>query len=425
MFNSPILDVTIGLVFIFLLYSLLATSVNEAIATSLGLRARMLRTAIAERMLADTAKDKRWGSIFQGILQLYWEIVKIFTGYTRKKEGLMKIGDQFYEHPLIRNYGSSRVFPIPSYIATQNFSTVIIDVLKDEFDKRINEIAEFKFARSGINEPLDAIKQNLTYTSNIVKIKELLEFYGYHYIHLKKPPERSVIDQDTWHILDMHLRESIYDIDKFIRKVEGWFDDTMDRVSGWYKRQTQLVLLLIGLTIAIVFNVDTIEISKKLSIDRDASEKLVQMAIQATDTYKDDPRVKRTPDTSEVSPSTPADSAENYRIYREYQDKLKAIVKFTRDTLQEVNNIVALGWDEDGKKAASEHKGRKFLGWLITAFAISLGAPFWFDLLNKIIKVRGTGKKEDSGSGAGSASGSAQAPVTIHLTNQPGGEAVG
>ena len=36
-----------------------------------------------------------------------------------------------------------------------------------------------------------------------------------------------------------------------------------------------------------------------------------------------------------------------------------------------------------------------FLGWIITALAISLGAPFWFDLLNKLVKFRGTGNTKD------------------------------
>ena len=76
MFNSPFLDVTIGLVFIFLLYSLLATSVNEAIATSFSLRARMLRNAITERMLADSVQERRWRSVFKGIKELLVERVK-------------------------------------------------------------------------------------------------------------------------------------------------------------------------------------------------------------------------------------------------------------------------------------------------------------------------------------------------------------
>ena len=56
MFNNVALDVVIGLVFVFLLYSLFATVVAEIIATKLGLRARNLKEAV-DRMLNDEDDD--------------------------------------------------------------------------------------------------------------------------------------------------------------------------------------------------------------------------------------------------------------------------------------------------------------------------------------------------------------------------------
>jgi len=417
MFNSPFLDVTIGLVFIFLLYSLLATSVNEAIATSFSLRARMLRNAITERMLADSVQERRWRSVFKGVKELLVEIIKIITGYEKKKDKI-KIGDHFYQHPLIKNYGSSSVFPLPSYINNHNFSTVLIDVLKKEFNERLDEIAQFKYERSSANEPIEVIKEQLKYSIDMAKIKEVLDYYGRHYAAGKQPLEKSVIDEDTWHILNMHLQESMYDIQRFVPRIETWFDDTMDRVSGWYKRQTQVVLFLLGFTIAFGFNVDAIQIAGKLSTDKETRGKLVDLAVQATERYKDDPRVHQP--TSTASDSN--DTATNSVNIQEYKDKLKSIDSFIKDTLEEANNILALGWDEEKKEVAKQTKGSKFIGFLITAFAISLGAPFWFDLLNKFVLVRGTGKRE--GNGNGGYSGTA-APVIVQLTNQTGEEAVG
>jgi hypothetical protein len=40
-----------------------------------------------------------------------------------------------------------------------------------------------------------------------------------------------------------------------------------------------------------------------------------------------------------------------------------------------------------------EQFGLKAIGWLITALAVCLGAPFWFDLLNKLVDIRGAGRK--------------------------------
>ena len=124
MFNSTLLDVTLGLVFIFLLYSLLVTSINEAIATVFGLRARMLRNAIIERLLAEVPKQNMWMSVWKGFKEFFMEFLKFFKGSRPKDASEIKIGDKFYDHPIIKNYGASGVFPLPSYISAENFSTV-------------------------------------------------------------------------------------------------------------------------------------------------------------------------------------------------------------------------------------------------------------------------------------------------------------
>jgi hypothetical protein len=59
-----------------------------------------------------------------------------------------------------------------------------------------------------------------------------------------------------------------------------------------------------------------------------------------------------------------------------------------------------IGWDRSNPKLVppSNDIGAwllKIFGWLITAFAISLGAPFWFDLLNKFMVVRSTVKPRE------------------------------
>ena len=63
-----------------------------------------------------------------------------------------------------------------------------------------------------------------------------------------------------------------------------WFNDTMDRTNGWYKRKLQLILFWLGFIIAVAFNVDSIKMAQQLSHDKDVRTQLVQMAIQVSDT---------------------------------------------------------------------------------------------------------------------------------------------
>ena len=81
---------------------------------------------------------------------------------------------------------------------------------------------------------------------------------------------------------------------------------------------------------------------------------------------------------------------------KESADAFNAVTKETllpvgwKHTVGEYWNMLwAQGWD--GVWKAFEW----VVGWVITACAISLGAPFWFDMLNKIMVVRNAIKPND------------------------------
>ncbi|MEI7661434.1 MAG: hypothetical protein WCK34_04525 [Bacteroidota bacterium] len=503
MFNSPLLDVTIGLVFIFLLYSLLATTVHEIVATIFMLRSRMLKRAIIQGMLSNTPDESIWVLMHNGINSFFnrmrGEIQQIEGPPTRLQRFLSlplirnirnlirarqaipppaMIGDRFFCHPLIKNYGSSRIFPLPSYITTKNFSTVLIDLLKQDFDEKTRAIALSKLSGTISEEQVTAAMLDLHNSTDIVKIRELLDYYGRHLP--QGTPTFSLLERDTWQILQMHLNNSVCDIEKFTAKIESWYDDSMDRVSGWYKRQSQFILLGIGLFLAIAFNVDVIMVASKLSTDKDARDKLVEMAVKAADRYKDDPRVKK--NITKEGVLVP-DTASLDKVFMEYKSKADSAKRLIEGDLKTSNEIIAVGWGDYGMKTFKDnvlaannifvmndfwrkHKSpkldsclnlafeelckthwikydktvykvfyvakasahaKKILGFLILAFAVSLGAPFWFDMLNKLVKIRSAGSKEDgSPSQAASPAPAAAQPVTVNVhTNNTGEEAAG
>ncbi|MET1055703.1 MAG: hypothetical protein ABWY16_10390 [Pedobacter sp.] len=517
MFNNVVLDVAIGVVFIFLLYSLLATSIQEAIASGLALRARTLKDGIINGMLCNTPNYSRIESLAVGTIDFFKSFIHLFhkPAVTKKR-----LGHYFYDHPMIKNYGSSRIYSLPSYLPGGNFSTVIIDILRDDFFRKLDAIAETKLADTP-GQTKEQIAEQLRNSADGVKIKELLSLYASYYLTktpLIKEPDL-IIERDTLQILQMHLRNSYYNLDDFVKKIETWYDDSMDRISGWYKRRVQLLLFLIGLFIAIAFNVDIIRIAGKLSSDKDARDQLVQIAIKEADNYKDDPRVNT------LNPSRDSDLV----LARERYDRaIKDARKIIDTSIVKPNQILALGWGDYGRsndsiklfkklfepdsvkivtayttlekklrkalpiviKAAPAKKSNiqgiiqnqvmakvngkslkdslriakvhaqsiayqcatedysglrriknttahvlreswdaaKIAGFLLTALAICLGAPFWFDLLNKLVNIRATGKREENNNSSGVSAGTSpeQQPVTVNIGNQQaGGEAVG
>jgi hypothetical protein len=160
------------------------------------------------------------------------------------------------------------------------------------------------------------------------------------------------------------LDEARDDIDAFRTGLEAWFDDTMARVSGWYKRRTQLIIAIIGVVVVLALNANTLAIGNALWKEPTLRAALVQQA------------------SAETGKTAGADAAA----------RLKQAVA-------DVNGVktvgVPLGWTGDSVPGGSLTAIVTTVGgWLLTILAISLGAPFWFDTLSRFSRLRSSGKPE-------------------------------
>ena len=74
------------------------------------------------------------------------------------------------------------------------------------------------------------------------------------------------------------LQRAHGDVAKFQTSAEEWFDDSMERVSGWYRRKVQIALLVIGTVVVLVLNVDTVQIARHLWSDEAVRNAVVASA---------------------------------------------------------------------------------------------------------------------------------------------------
>lgn len=348
------IDITIGLIFIYLLYSLLATVLMEIFSTLISLRALNLRYSIY-RMLRDSKDtineehkhnyfirflESRFMGLFRTTIRYFgMNLFKLSAGdINNSKWGLF---NNFYNRPSIKYLSEGGMFSKPSYISPQNFSKALIDVLKEEGKKDPSQKTE----------PLEEIQKGIDQISNENK-------------------------ETKQHIKGL-LSDANGDLQKFKLLLEQWFDDTQKRAIGWFKRKTQVILLLIGFIIAVSFNVNTIEITKKLSVDKDARDKLVAMAIDFDKKYYD------------------SDSA-TQRMYKKSFESMDSARVIIQEQMEQTSTLLS----NENKPLWPIHSDfwvrlwSNFFGLALTALAISLGAPFWFDLLNRFIKIRSTGTKQ-------------------------------
>ncbi len=151
------------------------------------------------------------------------------------------------------------------------------------------------------------------------------------------------------------LTQAQGDLDRFNAGVERWFDDAMDRLSGAYKRFCGYFLLAFGVVISVGFNIDSIEIAGYLWKNPQVAAVVAEQAQAAA-----------------AAASAASDVAAGS------QQALELLQATT----------VPFGWGPGVSVGAL-----KLLGWFATALAVSLGAPFWFDLLGRLLNLRATGPR--------------------------------
>jgi hypothetical protein len=243
---------------------------------------------------------------------------------------------QFYEHPLIR--GLYRKGQKPSYIPSRTFALALMDLIVPAGPGRPDTI-------EGLRGAVDA---STAVTPGLKRVLSILIEDALNTIATGRQLQAAgIIDTQKLETAINHVHENI----------EVWFNNAMERVAGWYKRKTQAVILALALIVTCALNVDTILIVKRLSYDSALRQALVAQA--------------------EKLAASPGQAGINDGLAR----------------LQATG--LPLGWGEDRVPADQRDVVwylTKVFGLLLTAGAASLGAPFWFDVLNKIITVRSAGK---------------------------------
>jgi len=226
----PALDLAIGLSFIFLLLSLAASALQELVANLFSLRAKVLERGL-RNMLADDIPAPAGSAAASAPEQ------------EPKRDLLFRV----YTHPMIRSLYRESWFPLgrktlkaansggaaavsnvrlPSYIAPRSFALALIDTIAPHIVATDPDTGEPHADRDVIRQTREAI------------------------LGLNIPG-------GVKHRLLALLDDARGDVDGFRRNVEAWFDDTMARVSGWYKRRAQLIILLLAVLITVAMNANS------------------------------------------------------------------------------------------------------------------------------------------------------------------------
>jgi hypothetical protein len=352
MFGSGILEVIIGLVFVYLITSLLCSAFREGIAKIFSTKAKIL-----ENELVDLVKSEKL-------------VEKI------KKHYLVKA-------PKNKLKLETKAKPI-DHISTKNFATALIDILVDG-DKEKGEKDDITIFRD--------IDENFQKIENI-KIRKIL---------------RNALRSTRTKMGDWE--KSLQDARK---SIEDWFDNSMDKLSVWYKKRTRHVIFWIGVIICITLNLDSIQIAKKLYRNESLRESIVAAAVNVTEKSSLEEFIeKKSKQKEKTNTEENVPKKEEKKITVTLEDLYKEYKNLNME-LKELG--FPIGWKksdfsylignndktkEDDKKKKGQEGNKttkcgviiyrwflKILGLILTAIAISLGAPFWFDMIRKLVSLR-------------------------------------
>jgi hypothetical protein len=323
--NYPELDVAIGLVFLYIVLALLCSTVNESIATAIGLRARYLQL---------------------GLLNL-------FSGSSNVTQEGKQLVDEFYHHPLVQGlippkHGEDpgldptqvtkwfRKPPYPSYVPSRTFVVALTDMA----NAAANPLAR-------IENPSEEQKQQAAATTARLQ-------------HISDEFERGLAALPSKELSEamVALYRSVGgDATKFKHAAEEWFDDTMERVSGWYKRRVHWILLGIAIVVIVLLNADTLAAGRVFWRDDAVRASVVKQA-------------------QTVAGGQPNEATLDNTV-KKLDLPLGWHLAFGNEPTELPNDPVS--WIA------------KLFGLALTIGAVMLGAPFWFDVLSKFVRVRGTG----------------------------------
>lgn len=329
---SGILDVAIGMVFVYLLLSLICSAMTE---------------------MLETWFKQRGKNLWRGLTELLYD-----------KQGAFV--EQLYKDPLI--YGlysgdqpSAKSRNLPSYIASRTFALALIHQIVNGQNLH-GQALTVQHIKEGLRKNTD--------------LPEAL-----------KP------------LLLVLINTAGDDLEKAIKSIEAWYDNATDRIAGWYKRHTQWVAFFAGLAIAAVGNVDSLTLVRSLSSDDALRSALVSASGEYAKARKEETGVggQKHDVGKGQSASSEACGAKNSpecQAAKACEDEAasgsSACLYYTN--LAQLNSLgLPIGWNTGDPRTVSPEGWawvNKVIGLLMSGIAASFGAPFWFDMLNKIMKFR-------------------------------------
>jgi hypothetical protein len=344
------IDVLIGLSVVMLMVSLVVTVITQAVTNLMQTRGKNLRDGI--------------GGLLQ---QIHGDL---------PKEISEKISEAILTHPLIKSAGSK----FGTVIHREELTGLLLELATDEGPQKLEQAAKDELIKmlnaNGIADPAKTI-------DNVRSL--VLKLEAAH-------PE--LANNERYAIA--YLQEAST---KFLSKIHGWFDQTMDRVSDRFTSHARIITFFGSLAVALFLQLDTVTLVSRLETDPVLRQNLVQAAVNKVN--QGPPTNGSTSSTAQQGTGGPTNGGATGTtappIPKEQMDDLNKLAAY------DIIDMPTSGQDWIGR--LRNGTVMKLLGILLTAMLLSLGAPFWYNALKNLIKLRSVIAQKDDDQRAGRQTG--------------------
>lgn len=344
--NLTVLNLALGLFFLFFLFSVIASAVVEGLAQLRDLRSRHL-----QQWIKDTLGKK--------------------------------LGEELLQHGLVK--GLTQTSRKADYIPAKVFASALLDLVYSKYRKTLPEQDQSAFAYD-----FNRLEAALFKAENLL-------------------PE----DLRRYLIQAMEEGKSLGSQLEFIKKrLEDWYEDAMTRVIGTYKKSARCTTWIVAIVVTLAANADTIVLSKYLESNPNVTLQLVEAATKAT---QDSLLYLQATQNLEqlVAPTSDSTAVKSDALLRAEIKNTIASLRLKKALTDSLYTTVydmglPLGWDHavPTYSPSGSGKGDKFwfytrwalmklVGLTLTVLALTLGAPFWFDMINKLVNIRSSGNKPE------------------------------
>jgi hypothetical protein len=360
--NSLIVGVAIGLVFLFAVFAALTSMLTEAVARFLGLRGAFLLRGI--RALVDgqtsgmpevSALGRIWALERGGGSAEAAPPAPSAAAADPAAAPPPPLTDRLLANVLLASQGQQGLLPsdttslslrerrrLPAYLPARTFARAVIAFLAPD-------------ARE---------------TTTLDELRRAVDRLG-----------GDGVLQKSLRVLLANAGDSL---EAFRQSVEQWYDDHMDRVSGWYKRHVRWISLTIGALLVLGFNANVVAMTRALYADEALRESVVAQAVAASDCGGRDP-------------------ADCLREVRGEIEQLRTVglpLGWPADPVCETAGGSCSFFERFGlaDRAANGLADARYLlvllvGYTLMVLALVPGARFWFDLLGRLGSLRSSGPK--------------------------------